>query len=79
MLHCLTAMRETVTISVPAAFRKQLTKAAKADGVTQSEFVRKALKTELFRRSLRAARAELLLKARAKGIYTDDDVFKAVS
>jgi predicted transcriptional regulator len=72
-------MRETVTISVPAAIRKQLTKAAKADGVTQSEFVRKALKTELFRRSLRAARAELLLKARAKGIYTDDDVFKAVS
>jgi len=72
-------MRETVTISVPAAIRKQLTKAAKADGVTQSEFVRKALKIELFRRSLRAARAELLLKARAKGIYTDDDVFKAVS
>jgi len=72
-------MRETVTISVPAAIRKQLTKAAKADGVTQSEFVRKALKTDLFRRSLRAARAELLLKARAKGIYTDDDVFKAVS
>jgi metal-responsive CopG/Arc/MetJ family transcriptional regulator len=72
-------MRETVTISVPAAIRKQLTKAAKADGVTQSEFVRKALKTELFRRSLRAARAELLVKARAKGIYTDDDVFKAVS
>ena len=72
-------MRETVTISVPAAIRKQLTKAAKADGVTQSEFVRKALKTELFRRSLRAARAELLRKARAKGIYTDDDVFKIVS
>jgi hypothetical protein len=72
-------MRETGTISVPAAIRKQLTKAAKADGVTQSEFVRKALRTELFRRSLRAARAELLLKARAKGIYTDDDVFKTVS
>jgi len=72
-------MRETVTISVPAAIRKQLTKAAKADGVTQSEFVRKALKTELFRRSLRVARAELLRKARAKGIYTDDDVFKIVS
>jgi Arc/MetJ-type ribon-helix-helix transcriptional regulator len=72
-------MRETVTISVPAAIRKQLTKAAKADGVTQSEFVRQALKTELFRRSLRAARTELLRKARAKGIYTDDDVFKIVS
>jgi Arc/MetJ-type ribon-helix-helix transcriptional regulator len=72
-------MRETVTISIPSLMRKQLSKAAKADGLTQSEFVRKALKTELFRRSLRAARAELLPKARAKGIYTDDDVFKAVS
>ena len=72
-------MRETVTISIPSLMRKQLSKAAKADGITQSEFVRKALKTELFRRSLRVARAELLPKARAKGIYTDDDVFKAVS
>ncbi|PYL65840.1 MAG: hypothetical protein DMF25_02095 [Verrucomicrobia bacterium] len=72
-------MRETVTISIPSLMRKQLSKAAKADAMTQSEFVRKALKTELFRRSLRAARAELLPKARAKGIYTDDDVFKAVS
>jgi hypothetical protein len=72
-------MRETVTISIPSLMRKQLSKAAKADGMTQSEFVRKALKTELFRRSLRAARTELLPKARAKGIYTDDDVFKAVS
>lgn len=68
-----------MTISIPPVIRRQLTKAAKADGLTQSEFVRKALKTELFRRSLRAARAELLGKARAKGIYTDEDVFKAVS
>ena len=72
-------MRGTVTISVSAAMRKQLTKAAKAEGMTQSEFVRKALKTELFRRSFRAARSELLPKARAKGIYTDDDVFRIVS
>jgi Arc/MetJ-type ribon-helix-helix transcriptional regulator len=72
-------MRETVTISIPRMMRQQLSKAAKADGVTQSEFVRKALKTELFRRSFRAARAELLPKARSKGIYTDEDVFKAVS
>ena len=43
-------MRETVTISIPSLMRKQLSKAAKADAMTQSEFVRKALKTELFRR-----------------------------
>ncbi len=72
-------MRETVTISIPPLMRKQLSKAAEADGLSKSEFVRRALKAELFRRSLRAARAELLPKARAKGIYTDEDVFKTVS
>jgi Arc/MetJ-type ribon-helix-helix transcriptional regulator len=72
-------MRETLTISIPAEMRRQLTKAAKADGTTQSEFVRKALKTELFRRAFRRARTELLPKARALGLYTEDDVFKSVS
>lgn len=72
-------MRETLTISIPSPMRKQLSKAAKAEGVTQSEFVRKALKVELFRKSLRAARLELLPKARAQKLYTDEDVFKTVS
>ena len=72
-------MRETLTISIPLLMRKQLARAAKADGVTQSEFVRKALKTELFRKSFRAARAELLPKARAQNIYTEKDVFEIVS
>ncbi len=72
-------MRETLTISLPKEMRRQLAKAAKADGTSRSEFVRRALKTELFRRTLRAARAELVPRARALGIFTDDDVFKTVS
>jgi len=72
-------MRETLTISIPGVMRKQLLRAAKAEGVTQSEFVRKALKTELFRKSFWAARAELLPKARAQNIYTDEDAFQMVS
>lgn len=72
-------MRETLTISLPREMRRQLTKAAKADGTTQSEFVRRAVKTELFRRAFRAASAELIPRARALGIYTDEDVFKSVS
>jgi metal-responsive CopG/Arc/MetJ family transcriptional regulator len=69
-------MRKTLTISIPAAMRERLSKAAKAEGVTQSEFVRKALKTGLFRKSFRAARAELLPKTRSQNTYT---VFKMVS
>jgi metal-responsive CopG/Arc/MetJ family transcriptional regulator len=72
-------MRATLTISIPKEMRRQLTKAAKAEGTTQSEFVRKALKTELFRRALRAARQDLVPRARSQGIYTDHDVFKSVS
>lgn len=72
-------MRERLTISIPAAMRKQLSQAAKAEGVTQSEFVSQALKTALFRKSFRAARAELLPKVSAQNIYTDEDIFEMLS
>jgi metal-responsive CopG/Arc/MetJ family transcriptional regulator len=62
-------MRETLTISIPAVMRKQLSKAAKAEGVTQSEFVRQALKTELFRKSFRAARRTPSESACAKYLH----------
>ena len=54
-------------------------KMAKAEGVTSSEYVRRAIKADMFRRALRATRRELVPKARAMGIYTDEDVFKIVS
>ena len=72
-------MRETLTISLPKDLRRGLEKMAKAEGVTSSEFVRRALKADIFRRALRAARRELVPQARALGIYTDEDVFKVVS
>jgi hypothetical protein len=52
---------------------------AKAEGVTSSEYVRRAIKADIFRRALRAGRRELVPQARARGIYTDEDVFKIVS
>ncbi len=72
-------MRETLTISLPKDLRRGLEKMAKAEGVTNSEYVRRALKAEIFRRALRAARRELVPQARAQGVYTDEDVFKIVS
>ena len=72
-------MRATLTISLPKDLRKDLAKMAKAEGVTGSEYVRRAIKADIFRRALRAARRELVPQARAKGIYTDDDVFKISS
>jgi Arc/MetJ-type ribon-helix-helix transcriptional regulator len=72
-------MRETLTISLPRELRRGLEKMAKAEGVTSSDYVRRAIKADIFRRSLRAARRELVPQARVQGIYTDEDVFKIVS
>jgi len=72
-------MRETLTISLPKELRRGLEKMARAEGVTSSEYVRRAIKADIFRRALRAARRELVPQARARGIYTDEDVFKIVS
>ena len=72
-------MRETLTISLPKQLRRDLEKMAKAEGVSSSEYVRRAIKADIFRRALRATRRELVPKARAMGIYTDEDVFKIVS
>ena len=78
---CYTAlqMRETLTISLPKELRRGLEKMAKAEGVTSSEYVRRALKADIFRRAMRAARRELVPQARAKSLYTDEDVFKTIS
>src|SRR5262245_21754868 len=72
-------MRETLTISLPKRLRRDLEKMAKAEGVTSSEYVRRAIKADMFRRAPRATRRELVPKARVMGIYTDEDVFKIVS
>ena len=72
-------MRETLTISLPKDLRRNLDKMAKVEGVTSSEYVRRAVKADIFRRALRAARRELVPQARKQGIFTDEDVFKIVS
>lgn len=72
-------MRATLTISLPKDLRRNLDKMAQAEGVTGSEYVRRAIKADLFRRALRAARRELVPQARGRGIYTDEDVFKIIS
>ncbi len=72
-------MRDTLTISLPGKLRRDLAKMARVEGVTSSEYVRRAVKADIFRRAMRAARLELVPQARASGIFTDEDVFKIVS
>ena len=72
-------MRKTLTISLTPALRQHVARTAKGLGLTESEFVRRALHEQLWQQSFEASRRKLVPKARAKGIYTDEDVFKLIS
>jgi len=68
-----------MTISLPPALRRELGRVAKGQGMTESEFVRRAVQQQIWADAFEKSRRLLIPKARAKGIYSDEDVFKAVS
>jgi len=72
-------MRATLTISLPPALRRDLGRAARDRGMTESEFVRGAVQQRIWTDAFDKSRRLLVPKARAQGLYTDEAVFKAVS
>jgi metal-responsive CopG/Arc/MetJ family transcriptional regulator len=72
-------MRATVTVSLPPVLRRELGRAAKGQGMTESEFVRRAVQQQIWADAFEKSRRILVPKARAQGIYTDEDVFEVVS
>jgi metal-responsive CopG/Arc/MetJ family transcriptional regulator len=72
-------MRETVTISLPQAVRRELDKVAKEEGISRSDVLRQSLEDFLFVRRFRQLRQRMMAAAQAKGIFTDEDVFNRVS
>ena len=72
-------MRETVTISLPQAIRRELDKVAKEEGVSRSDVLRQSLEDFLFVRRFRQLRQRMMAAAQAQGIFTDEDVFTRVS
>ena len=72
-------MRETVTISLPQAVRRELDKVAKEEGVSRSDVLRQSLEDFLFARRFRRLRQRMMAAAQAQDIYTDEDVFTRVS
>ena len=59
--------------------RRRLEQRARAEKLTLSQYIRRAHATEALLGALEAARTDLVPVARAKGVYTDEDVFKIVS
>jgi hypothetical protein len=77
--HKLSYMRATMTISLPPTLRRELGRVAKGQGMTESEFVRRAVQQQIWADAFEKSRRLLIPKSRAKGIYSDEDVFKVVS
>jgi len=72
-------MRDTLTISLPTPLRREVARNAKAQHLTQSEYVRKAIQDKLWEDAVDQSARLLAPKARAIGIHTDEDVFKLFS
>ena len=72
-------MEEVLTIRLPKGTRRRLERRARAQKLSVSQLVRRALEQDEFLASLASARAELRPQARAQGIYTDEDVSAIVS
>ena len=71
-------MRESISISLPEDLKTELDEAVRAEGVSRSDVVREAVREYLFIRRFRALRQELIPYAEAAGVFTDEDVFRAV-
>jgi hypothetical protein len=75
----LSYMRATLTVSLPPALRRHISRSARDQGLNESEFIRRAVQRQMWADAFDETRRKLLPKARAKRIYTDDDVFKMIS
>jgi predicted DNA-binding protein len=72
-------MEEVLTIRVPKGTRRRLEGSARRQGMTVSQYVRKALDVEQLLDAYAVARADLIPRARKRGIYTEEDVFALIS
>jgi Arc/MetJ-type ribon-helix-helix transcriptional regulator len=72
-------MRDTITISLPAGLRRDVVRQARAQRLTRSEYVRKALLEKLWEDAVDQSVRRLAPRARAMGLHADEDVFGRVS
>jgi predicted transcriptional regulator len=73
-------MKTTVlTIRLDRELDRQLGRLAKRSGRSRSEIARDALRRQLAVLQFEEARKQILPFAEARGILTDEDVFRAIS
>lgn len=70
-------MNATLTIELPEEIKATLDKAAREEGVSERDFVARALKDYLFLRRFRKLRERMM--AKSEKTYTDEEIFEIVS
>ena len=68
----------TLTLRVPDDLGKALERQSTALGISKSDLAREALKRYLRVAEFRTLRTELVARAQAGGINTDEDVFEVL-
>ena len=68
----------TITLRVPDELDLELERQSAAKGVSKSDLAREALRRHLLVTDFRALRAELMARAQALGVHTDEDAFRVL-
>jgi hypothetical protein len=72
-------VRETLTVSLPGKSKRLIERAARERGLTTSAYVRLAVFRKLWQDAAEESRRIAVPRAWAKGIFTDDEVFRLIS
>lgn len=72
-------MRKTLTVSLPDGTKGLIERLARAEGLTTSEYVRRAIFRQIWYDAAVESRRIAMPRARSRGIYTDEDVFRLIS
>ena len=72
-------MDNILSVRLPADLRKRLQAASRAEGKPVCDLIRDFIRKELDVLEFRRLREATLRYAEAKGIFTDEDVYKLIS
>ncbi|MBC7226646.1 MAG: ribbon-helix-helix protein, CopG family [Thermoflexales bacterium] len=72
-------MAEVITVTLPKEVQVALEEVVEKEGVSLNAIVTEALREYLFFRRLRLLRERMVAQAQARGIRTEEDVFRQVS
>ena len=73
------SMREILTVSLAPRTKRLIARAAAKSGLTTSEYVRMAIHRKLWQGAVTESRRVAVPRARATGVFTDEDVFALIS